>query len=96
MSAKRAKNMKNWAAARRKSRQLESARAAEARNEAAIPRPLGPPNAIIEDSMFANCGTAIKMGPGTHVKARRTVLRKNRVGVDNDRGYFDGPDTKFE
>lgn len=60
------------------------------------PTAVGPYNATLENCTLEGGGTGIKLGPGVRVKSRGLRLRNNRVGIDNDGGHFDGPDTKFE
>jgi putative FmdB family regulatory protein len=49
----------------------------------------------LSDVQIKGCSTGIRMGAGVHVKARGLVIEDTKLGIDNQGGIFDGPDTKF-
>jgi len=85
--------MKNWAAIRRKSRQVEQTRAVESK----APRDDLPAPAVLGPHFRAEHGyTGVKI-MGGHVKAEKgATVRNNVIGVDNEGGIFDGPDIVIE
>lgn len=86
MSAKRAKNMKNWAAARRKSRRIDAARAAAGPSPNV---PLGQPNTLINCVSRNNGGAGVKIGPGAHVRSIGGTYRDNGGPNVDNQGRFD-------
>jgi hypothetical protein len=90
MSKARSRSPKNWAAKRRRSRQIEGRRAA-----AASLAPYRPPNAEMTNCGAVNCGVGMVIGPGYHVRSRGFRAVGNGTAIVN-RGTFDGPDTVIE
>jgi putative FmdB family regulatory protein len=51
---------------------------------------------VLKDCRCENCHIGVDIGPGGVVRSEGLVLRGNNIGINNEGGYFDGPDTKFE
>jgi hypothetical protein len=89
MGKNRAKDMKNWAAIRRKRRRASASASPEATQAARTT--IYMENVVAED----NGGAGVRIGPGVEVRAKGLTTRRNKgPGVDNA-GRFDGPDTEF-
>jgi hypothetical protein len=81
---------------RERRRQREAAEAGRGRAQAT-----GRPSARFGGIQLDNCkfiggGTGIVLGPGANVRASRIHMKDMQIGIDNQGGYFDGPDTVIE
>jgi hypothetical protein len=109
VSKKRAKNMKNWAAARRKSRRIDAARAAETRDarqestgpsRSPAPGPIGvdltgATGAVFEEGGIEGFGTGVLISDGD-MATRDFTVRHNQRAIDAKRSKIDLTDSEIE